>query len=273
MLIIKQINDITIVMKRYTYRKRPVIDRPVRDKLVREGTVRDRPVRIDPATEAASGVNVNPIVLLSNNISRKRDARKDRKICGESLGEFVPSPYAVSHGATGSQSAPYPGLDEVLEDLSMTSDDSFIDIGCGKGRVLAYLVSRNCPCRIAGVEINPEVAAIARGWTSKFTDIEIIEGDAMKIDYNAYTVLFMYRPMETDAFKDFVGYLERTLTHGIRLYYYADMQSGYYLNGRPGWRLIRRKEIYRVHGLYIHREPQRYSVWRYDPVTAKGDGV
>ena len=87
----------------------------------------------------------------------------------------------------------------------------------------------------------------------------------MRLDYNAYNVLFMYRPMETDTFKTFIEYLENTLTHSIKLYYYADMQSGYYLNERAGWKLIKREEIYRVRGYYIHKTPQRYSVWEYSP--------
>ena len=208
----------------------------------------------------------NPIVVLSNRISCSLDNGRDKKFCGKELGVFVPTPFSKSHGATGSQSAPYLGLDVVLQDLHMTPDDSFIDIGCGKGRVLAYLLSRGYTrCSITGVEINPDVANIARGWTAAYKNVEIVEGDAFGLDFNDYTVLFMYRPMETDAFIMFVNLLEMTLTHDIRFYYYADGQSGYYLNERPGWHLERRENIYHVHGWYIHTVPQRYSVWTYSP--------
>ncbi len=181
------------------------------------------------------------------------------------LGVFVPTPFAESHGATGSQSAPYLGLDKILKDLVLTRDDSFIDIGCGKGRVISYMVSRGFPCKLTGIEINPDVSEVARKWTSRFPNIEIIEGDAFGLDYNDYTVLFMYRPMEEFTFKMFVELLESTLTHDIRFYYYVDAQSGYYLNDRPGWKLIKREEMFFVRGLYIHKEPQRYSEWVYSP--------
>ena len=208
----------------------------------------------------------NPIAVLSNRISCSLDNGRDKKFCGKELGVFVPTPFSKSHGATGSQSAPYLGLDVVLQDLHMTPDDSFIDIGCGKGRVLAYLLSRGYTrCSITGVEINPDVANIARGWTAAYKNVEIVEGDAFGLDFNDYTVLFMYRPMETDTFKLFVNLLEMQLSHKIRLYYYVDHQSGYYLNDRPGWNLIRREDIYREGGYYIHKEPQRYSVWEYVP--------
>ena len=208
----------------------------------------------------------NPFIELSYRFSCALDNRRDRKICGKELGEFVPSPFSESHGATGSQSASYPGLEVVLKDLTLTPEDSFIDIGCGKGRVLAYLISCGCPCRITGVELNPSVAYVARSWASRFPNVEIIEGNAMELDYNDYTVLFMYRPMESDAFIGFIELLEETLNHEIRLYYYADGQSGYYLNERPGWTLLERQEIVKARGRYIHKVPQRYSVWDFKPL-------
>ena len=208
--------------------------------------------------------HINPFVSISNRLSCRRDARLDRKICGMELGAFVPTPYGESHGATGSQSAPYLGLGVVLKDLKATPEDSIIDIGCGKGRILAYLASLGLPCKITGIEINPEVCEVAKAWTSRrHPDIEVIEGDAYGLDFDDYTIMIMYRPMETDTFIGFIEQLENSLTHNIKLYYYADGQSGYVLNDRPGWNLIERHDIYRVKGYYIHKVPQRYSVWEY----------
>ncbi len=208
---------------------------------------------------------INPFISLSNRISCALDNKRDLKICGEKLGVFVPSPFGEDIGATGCQSAPYNGLDIVLRDLDLKPEDSFIDIGCGKGRAIAYLVGNGCPCRITGIEINPEVASVASRWTRRYPNVEIIEGDAFGLDYNDYNVLFMYRPMEPDAFICFISLLEMSLEHPVKLYYYADGQSGYYLNERPGWDLIERRDIYRAKGYYIHKIPQRYSVWTYTP--------
>ena len=209
---------------------------------------------------------INPFVLASNRISCAIDNCRDKKFCGQKLGVFVPTPFAKTHGATGSQSASYPGLDVVLKDLVLTPDDSFIDIGCGKGRVLAYLLSKGYTrCRLTGVEINPQVAAIARSWSSKYKNVEIVEGDAFGLDFNDYKVLFMYRPMDRDAFFLFINLLEMTLTHEVKIYYYADGESGFYLTDRAGWHLLDRHDIYHVHGRYIHTVPQSYSIWKYTP--------
>jgi len=182
-----------------------------------------------------------------------------------SLGRFVPTPFSGSHGATGSQSIPYKGLEDIFENVRLTPDDSFIDIGCGKGRVLAYLTERRVPCRLTGIELNPDVASIARRWSSSYSNVEIIEGDAFGLDLDKYTVLFMYRPMERETFGEFVCKVERDISHRIMLYYYADSESGFLLNDRRGWTLITRQTVYRKGGVYIHMEPQRYSVWKYSP--------
>ena len=212
---------------------------------------------------------INPFVVISNKIACSLDNSRDKKVCGKKLGVFVPTPFARTHGATGSQSAPYLGLDIVLSDLKFDQGESFIDIGCGKGRVLAYLVSKGFKGKITGVELNPQVASVARSWTSNYRNIEIIEGDAFGVDFNNYTVLFMYRPMDMDTFIMFVNLLEMTLKKEIKLYYYADGESGFYLNERPGWDMLIREDIYKAGGYYIHKIPQRYSVWIYRPAVTE----
>jgi len=78
-------------------------------------------------------------------------------------------------------------------------------------------------------------------------------------------VLFLFRPFEPDTFYSFVGKLEAELRHPIRLYYFADQQSGDYLNDRKGWKLLKRDSILKNHGCFIAHSPQRYSVWTYTP--------
>lgn len=208
---------------------------------------------------------VIPFIRLSVKVSHLFDIARDRKICGMSLARFVPTPYGDSHGATGSQSTPYWGLEKLFKDAVFDETDHLIDVGCGKGRVLAYLAGINCRARITGVELNPEVACTAKKWVQRYSNINVIEGNAFDLDYNEYTKMFMFRPMETDAFIDFITKVEDDMTHPLTLYYYADQQSSYYLNIRRGWKLLSRAEIIAGHGFFIHSEPQRYSVWTYDP--------
>ncbi len=199
-------------------------------------------------------------------ISRKSvdffDSFTDKRICGESLSKFVPS---IAEGSTGSQSTPYLVLETIFKDAEFSEDDSFIDVGCGKGRILAFMIKKKYPCSLHGIEHNEEVAAYAQKWTQRYPQTELMCGDAFKLDYNAYTVIYMGRPFEPEMFYRFIDLIESQLTHPIKLYYWVDQQSGGYLNNRPGWEMHLRKKLFVRRGLFIAMTPQGYSIWTYTP--------
>ncbi len=208
---------------------------------------------------------VRKFISLSLKITDYFDEKKDRKICGCSLVKYVPSLYRETMGATGSQSTCYWTLDRIFADSSFDKDDAFIDVGCGKGRILAYMIGKKYPCSLTGVELNDEVASYAADWAEKYDNVKIISGSAFDLDYNEYTVLFMGRPFEPEMFYKFIDKLENELKHSIRLYYWVDQQSGDHLNDRKGWKMHKREKIFMSHGLFVARTPQRYSVWTYTP--------
>lgn len=209
------------------------------------------------------------MIKVGLRLERKRDDRKDRKICGCSLVKYVPSLYRETKGATGSEPTHYSFLEEIFADADLKSNDRFLDIGCGKGRVLAFLIRKGANWDLYGIELNPEIAAYAQNWTEQYVHAEIIQGDAFAIDYNAYTILSLGRPFETEAFIKFVQKAESELTHPITLYYWWDSQSGNYLDGRPGWTLHRRKWFFKHALLPVYPYPQRYSVWTFTPTCCR----
>lgn len=193
------------------------------------------------------------------------DGRKDKKICGCSLVKYVPSLYRETMGATGSEATCYWALDRIFAGEVFSEQDAFIDVGCGKGRVLAYMVSKESPCSLTGIELNKDVAAYAQSWAKQYPQINIINGNAFELDYNQYTVLFLGRPFETETFHAFINQLEEKLTHKIKLFYWWDTQSGNYLEDRKGWVRKRREMIWKSHGLYMYGCPQGFSLWEYTP--------
>ena len=141
-------------------------------------------------------------VRVSYKIKRMRAESKDKKICGVSLEPYVPT---IKQGeSTGSQSTPYAVLDDMFCDIEFTSEDSYIDVGCGRGRTLCYLLDKKTPMKLTGVEHNEVVADFTRSWAKRFSNTSIICGDAFDIDYNEYTVLFMNRPFLPDTFYKFI---------------------------------------------------------------------
>ena len=199
-------------------------------------------------------------------ISRKavdfRDSFTDKRICGVSLTKYVPS---IAQGSTGSQSSPYYALEAVYKGTDFKTEDSLIDVGCGKGRVFAFLIKKKCTWKLSGVELNKEVAEFTQSWTSKYPQIEVFCDDAFKLDYNEYTIIHMSRPFQPELFYKFIEMLESKLVHPIKLYYWVDQQSGDYLNDRKGWEMHKRDRIFFKKGFFVAMTPQRYSVWTYTP--------
>ena len=192
----------------------------------------------------------------------------DKHICGQSLSRYIPSLYRDDKngvGMTGSQSTQYPILKKIFSHVTITDKDSLLDVGCGMGRVLAFCVREKYPCSINGIEINEVPGKIAQPWSEKYDNVHVTIGDAFKIDYNPYTILFLGRPFLPNTFAEFINILESQLTHPIKFIYWVDQQSGHLLMDRPGWTLKRRETIKRIYGIKLPSGSQGYSIWEYEP--------
>lgn len=203
------------------------------------------------------------------------DAAIDRKICGRSLAKYIPSVDRDDRhgtGGTGSQSTRYAFLKRIFGTVSLTSADVILDVGCGKGRVLAFLLNEKCPARLVGVEHNEEAAAVAREWTARYQQVTILLEDAFALDYNDYTVLTLARPFLPKTFYQFIQRLEDTLTHPVTLVRWHDQGNGLFLENRPGWTLRTRGRVERLRGIRFSTSPQEYSVWVYDPAGREQAG-
>ena len=191
----------------------------------------------------------------------------DYRVCGCSLVKHVPTLWRESKGSTSSVSTHYHTLKKVFEGEEFTEEDRFMDVGCAKGRIIAYMISTGFKGTLTGIEHNPEVAEYGKRWIEKkhYSNATILCGDAFAIDYNQYNKLFLARSFMPWAFKNFVAKLESDLTHPIKLYYLFDQESGGYLRNRPGWTMLRRGFVFKKFGLSLHYCRQGYSVWVYEP--------
>ena len=210
---------------------------------------------------------IRKFIRISYMIGRLFGAIRDKRICGVSLENYVPT---LRPGeSTGSQSTNYGVLDKMFSGSEFTDNDSYIDVGCGRGRTLCYLLGKKTPMKLTGIEYNKDVADFTKKWAENFKELNIINDDAFNLDYNDYTVMFMGRPFLPDTFYKFVSYLEQTLTHPIKLFYWVDQQSGDYLNDRKGWTMLKREKVFFCKGFFVAPYPQRFSVWVFDPNEAE----
>ena len=199
---------------------------------------------------------------------RRLERITDMRICGELLGEYVPSIDRDDKngiGGTGSESTYYALLRRIFSHLQLSSTDKLMDVGCGKGRVLAFLIKQKYPCEIYGIEHNEEVGKIAARWTQRYEHAHIIFGDALQHDYNPYTVITIGRPFLPKTFEQFIMHLENILTHPITLIVWYDYQNRPFLYNRTGWKMICQGQVSRIHGIMIWQPPHGYSIWSYNP--------
>ena len=91
----------------------------------------------------------------------------------------------------------YSEIKAILNTLNLRSSDVFIDIGCGKGRVICYTSRFNIK-NIIGVDIDNTLCRIAHKNASrvhgKKTVISVINDSAENFDYSAGTVFYLYNP-------------------------------------------------------------------------------
>lgn len=202
-----------------------------------------------------------PLRLLSLALDKRRDLR----ICGVSLVNGKFSENRESKGATNSISTPYGALDEILGHEEFSASDAIVDIGCGHGRVLAYLVDTGFESRICGIELDREVSEFAKRWSARYPNIEVITGDAFEQDLSGYTVFYLWKPMLQDVFRRFIVKIEAEATRPVRLYYLTDFDTAALLSERSGWTRVWTKRIYRHRGLPLFYSPQDCSAWIYTP--------
>ncbi len=102
----------------------------------------------------------------------------------------------------------------IMRSLSLKSSDVFVDLGCGKGRVLCC-ASRFKVQEIIGVEINKDLCDIAernaRKLRGKKSHIKIINVSAKDFDYRRGTVYYLFNPFDVSALSSVLTKMEQSV--------------------------------------------------------------
>jgi SAM-dependent methyltransferase len=130
------------------------------------------------------------------------------------------------------------------------SSYTFIDIGAGKGRAL--LVASEFHLRkVVGIELNPELAAIARQnvahWIAEHREdsaaahlapIEVLEQDALDFDFpSTPTLLFLFHPFEAPVLKKLLRRVETQFANraGTLDLIYVNAECAHVLDCNPAF--------------------------------------
>jgi predicted RNA methylase len=102
----------------------------------------------------------------------------------------------------------------ILRSLFLISSDVFVDIGCGKGRVLCC-ASRFGIRKVIGVEIDKDLCDIAECNAKKVhgrkSIIEIFNVSAEDFDYRTGTVYYLFNPFGVSTLSSVLTRMERSL--------------------------------------------------------------
>lgn len=115
-------------------------------------------------------------------------------------------------------------MTHLLSKLNITEEDSFLDIGCGKGWAM-YKFSQFPFSKIVGIELNEELINIAKQNLSKLKPEDkrfvFLHQNALDFnDYDDFNYIFMYNTFPLEVFTNFYNKLKQSIERKNRKVYF-----------------------------------------------------
>jgi SAM-dependent methyltransferase len=146
----------------------------------------------------------------------------------------------------------YGRLERMVDYLKLGAEDVFVDMGCGKGRVVFFVALQKIK-KVIGVEVDDSLIAAARenlgNLRVRNSPIELVHADGADFDVSEGTVFYMFNPFGLKTVEKVISRIKESLTghpRKIRIVYYAPEHCG--LLDNQDW-LIREGEIENKHCL------------------------
>ena len=176
----------------------------------------------------------------------------------------------AEEGAHDPTPTPYFVLDELLAPLHLGSGDHLLVVGCGCGRVLAYMQERFPSALATGVELDPELARIAQAWTEPRPNLAVRQASVLDLDLTPYTHIYLFNPFDTAVLTCFLDKLAREAWRPVTLVHMSDNGETYSYLGRAGFSLILEGSIQSYctaegAAVEVFGCPQHWSRWRFTP--------
>lgn len=132
-------------------------------------------------------------------------------------------------GAFHSTNSPYSELDVVLAGLEIEPDDAIVDVGCGKGRSLNWILDHFPANKIYGIELDPEICARTARRLRRRRNVTIICGDASELIPRDGALFYLFNPFDGPVMERFAAGLLRRDKPATIVYYnakYLDVFGG-----------------------------------------------
>lgn len=107
----------------------------------------------------------------------------------------------------------YVSIRRILSKLDLAPRDVFVDIGCGKGRVVCCAAKENVQ-RVIGVEIDSALCDLARAnadiLPAPHAPIEIVNSAAQEFDYATCTAFFLFNSFGAETLERVIESIEQS---------------------------------------------------------------
>ncbi len=164
-------------------------------------------------------------------------------------------------GANDVYHTKYSAMPLIFRFLRIKKNDVLVDVGCGKGRIINYWLSRKYKNKIVGLELDPEVARCTAQHFAWCKNVRIKSGDAIAHLPKDGTIFYFYNPFSEEKVREFEAALSAGFSdRPIKIIYYNPKSLKVFMNGN--WKIrtinfendlgIRRwGRINKYHGLAI----------------------
>jgi SAM-dependent methyltransferase len=125
---------------------------------------------------------------------------------GGFLGGTTRTRYAAL-GAFDTANSDYTDLPALFGVAGVTTEDVLVDVGCGKGRAINWLLGHYPANGIIGIEIDPEICAHTARRLRRHKRVEIRCGDATTTLPPDGTIFFLFNPFDEAAMARFIATL------------------------------------------------------------------
>ena len=146
-------------------------------------------------------------------------------------------------GAEDTANTSYYALSLFFAGETIAEDDVLVDVGCGKGRVINWWLSKGLRNHIVGLELDPELAAHTRHRLRNYPNVTIVSGDGIENLPPDGTLFFLSNPFHRPVVSRFKErLLQLTRRDKIRIYYYTCVHADVFEND-PRFSVEKRKPI------------------------------
>jgi len=119
-------------------------------------------------------------------------------------------------GANDSNNSDYGSMDQIFRGR-IKADDVLVDVGCGRGRVINWWLSRGLRNQIFGLELDSEMAETVSHRLRRWQNVKILAGSALETLPADATLIYMFNPFNQELMTKFGDLILQRCRHKARL--------------------------------------------------------